>query len=241
MQATGICIGASTLTRVDIERQPSGNIVIMNVVSRTHEGNIRRGVRDLLDGVDLQSGGRIALTGRKFKNLLRLSTISEPEAIENAYVYLKEKYGEADYISCAGGETFTTYQVDAANKIINLFTGNKCASGTGEFFLQQIKRIGIGIEEAMAVKNIDQPYRVSGRCSVFCKSDCTHALNKGEKKENIVAGLWEMMALRIIEQLGENVSKRIWLTGGCSRNRVMVERLRRHARQPGHPGRGRIF
>ena len=24
------------------------------------------------------------------------------------------------------------------------------------------------------------PYAVSGRCSVFCKSDCTHALNKGE-------------------------------------------------------------
>jgi len=229
MQATGICIGASTLTRVDIERRQDGSINITNVVSRTHEGNIRRTLEDLLDGAGWQAIGNITVTGRKFKNLIRLPSISEPEAVENAYVFLKESYGDADYISCAGGETFTTYQVDASNKIINLFTGNKCASGTGEFFQQQIRRIGIGIEEAVAVQNIDQPYRVSGRCSVFCKSDCTHALNKGEKKENIVAGLCEMMALRIVEQLGENVSKRVWLTGGCSRNRVMVECLKKHA------------
>ncbi len=229
MQATGICIGASTLTRVDIERQQNGSVVIKNVVSKVHEGNIRRTLEDLQGGAGWQAIEKIALTGRKFKNLIRLSSISEPEAVENTYAFLKERYGDADYISCAGGETFTTYQVDAANKIINLFTGNKCASGTGEFFQQQIRRIGIGIEEAVAVQNIDQPYRVSGRCSVFCKSDCTHALNKGEKKENIVAGLCEMMALRIAEQLGENISKRIWLVGGCSRNRVMVECLRRHA------------
>ena len=229
MQATGICIGASTLTRVDIERQQNGGIIVKNVVSRVHEGNIRKTLEVLQGGAGWQAIESIALTGRKFKNLIRLSSISEPEAVESAYVFLKEKYGDADYISCAGGETFTTYQVDAANKIINLFTGNKCASGTGEFFRQQIRRIGVGIEEAVAVQNIDQPYRVSGRCSVFCKSDCTHALNKGEKKENIVAGLCDMMALRIVEQLDENISKRIWLTGGCSRNRVMVERLRRHA------------
>jgi predicted CoA-substrate-specific enzyme activase len=229
MQATGICIGASTLTRVDIERQQDGNIVIRNVVSRVHEGNIRRTLEGLQGSAGWQAIEKIALTGRKFKNLIRLPSISEPEAVENAYVFLKERYGDADYISCAGGETFTTYQLDTANKIINLFTGNKCASGTGEFFQQQIRRIGISIEEAVAVQNIDQPYRVSGRCSVFCKSDCTHALNKGEKKENIVAGLCEMMALRMVEQLGENMSKRIWLTGGCSRNRVMVECLRRYA------------
>ncbi|MDA8336432.1 MAG: acyl-CoA dehydratase activase [Peptococcaceae bacterium] len=229
MKATGICIGASTVTRVDVERRHGKDTASVNVVSRTHEGNIRETLVALLPGIDLQPGTRIAVTGRKFKNLLVLSSLSEPEAVENAYAFLKGKYGPADYISCAGGETFTTYQIGATGKITNIFTGNKCASGTGEFFRQQIKRIGIGIEEAVAVQNIDHPYRVSGRCSVFCKSDCTHALNKGEKKDNIVAGLGRMMALRIVEQLGGNVSRRIWLTGGCARNRVMVEYLRRDA------------
>lgn len=227
MYATGICIGASTITRVDLEQQ-SDKIVISNVTSKTHEGNIRKAFESLITNEDLKLIQKIALTGRKFKNFLKLSSISEPEAIENAYALLKKKYGETDYISCAGGETFTTYQMDSSNKIINIFTGNKCASGTGEFFLQQIKRMDISLKEAGEVKNVDQPYQVSGRCSVFCKSDCTHALNKGQKKENIIVGLCEMMALRIIEHLGENLSQRVWLTGGCSRNRAMVECLKKH-------------
>jgi len=67
--------------------------------------------------------------------LIKLPSISEPEAIEWAHSFLKEKYGEAAYISCTGGEIFTTYQIDSSDKIINILTGNKCASGTGEFFL----------------------------------------------------------------------------------------------------------
>lgn len=229
MYATGICIGASTLTRVDLKRQQNDETVILNIISRTHEGNIRKAFENLLSDEDLKLIKNIALTGRKFKNSIRLSSVSEPEAIENTYIFLKKKYGDADYISCAGGETFTTYQIDSSSKIINIFTGNKCASGTGEFFLQQIKRMGISLKEAAEVKSIGCPYKVSGRCSVFCKSDCTHALNKGQAKENIIAGLCEMMAHRLVEHLGENVSKRIWLTGGCSKNKIMVERLKRYA------------
>ncbi len=229
-QATGISVGASTLTRVDIERR-GDQISVVQVVSKTHEGSIKKVFESLLTGVDFTQAKSIALTGRKFKNLIRLSSISEPEAIEHAYMLLKKKYGEADYISCAGGETFTTYQLDAGDKVVNLFTGNKCASGTGEFFLQQIKRMGVSLEETAGMQNIEGAYRVSGRCSVFCKSDCTHALNKGQQKEKIIAGLCEMMALRLIEHLGENVSKRIWLTGGCSRNQMMVQFLQKYVAQ----------
>ncbi len=221
MIAVGICVGASTISRVDIEKS-DGKIRILNRVSRVHEGNIRKTFLKLLSEEDLKAVDRLALTGRKFKNLIRLTSISEPEAVENAYSFLKGKYGQADYISCAGGETFTTYQVDSCEKIINILTGSKCASGTGEFFLQQIKRMGISLGESMAMSESGRPYKVSGRCSVFCKSDCTHALNKGHPKENIIGGLCEMMASRILEHLDQNVSRRVWLTGGCSRNEVMV-------------------
>lgn len=226
MRTIGVCVGASTITRVDAERKGE-NIKILNIESKIHEGNIRKTFESLITDKDLKGVDGIALTGRKFKNLIKLSSISEPEAIENAYSFLKKSYGEADYISCAGGETFTTYQIDSSNKIINIFTGNKCASGTGEFFLQQIKRMGISLPEAVNVENVDEPYSVSGRCSVFCKSDCTHALNKGENKGNIIVGLCEMMSNRILEHLGENTSKNVWLIGGCSKNSVMVKCLKK--------------
>jgi len=226
MQSIGICVGASTITRVDIERRNT-KTEILNIVSKSHEGNIRRTLESLLLDRDLKTREKLAVTGRKFKNLINLSTISEPEAIEQAYTLLKEKYGETDYISCAGGETFTTYEIDASNKIINVFTGNKCASGTGEFFLQQIKRMGISLNEADKMENTEEIYPVSDRCSVFCKSDCTHALNKGQNKASIIVGLCDMMGKRILEHLGENLLKKVWLIGGCSKNTVMVKCLQK--------------
>ncbi|MGE5329668.1 MAG: acyl-CoA dehydratase activase [Deltaproteobacteria bacterium] len=227
MKVIGVCIGSSTITRVDIENK-NGQAKILEVISKVHEGNVKKTFENLFAQEDFNSFDRIAVTGRKFKNFVKLSSISEPEAIEYAYSFLKDKYGETDYISCAGGETFTTYQIDSSDKVNNLFTGNKCASGTGEFFLQQIKRMGITHKETDAINHVDKVYEVSGRCSVFCKSDCTHALNKGEDKNSIVAGLCNMMALRILEHLGENVAKRVWLLGGCSKNTLMVSALRQH-------------
>lgn len=230
MRSIGICIGASTITRVDVEKK-NNNLEILNIVSKLHDGNIKKTFRNLISNEDLKSIKKITLTGRKFKNLINLSSISEPEAIEYTYSFLKDTYGGTNYISCAGGETFTTYEIDSSDKIINIFTGNKCASGTGEFFLQQIKRMGISLDEAIEIQNVDKPYAVSGRCSVFCKSDCTHALNKGQDKSGIIAGLCGMMAERILEHLGENASKKVWLIGGCSKNKVMVNCLKKYISQ----------
>ena len=240
MRSIGICVGASTITRVDIEKK-NNNLEILNIISKLHDGNIKKTFQNLISNEDLKSIKNIALTGRKFKNLINLSSISEPEAIEYTYSFLKETYGETNYISCAGGETFTTYEVDSSDKIINIFTGNKCASGTGEFFLQQIKRMGLRLDEAIEIQDTDKPYVVSGRCSVFCKSDCTHALNKGQDKSSIIVGLCEMMAERILEHLGENTSKKIWLIGGCSKNKVMVNCLNKRIPQLVIPNEAAYF
>ena len=67
--------------------------------------------------------------------------------------------------------------------------------------LQRIKRMSLTVEEAVSTADLDNPYKVAGRCSVFCKSDCTHALNKGAPKERVVAGLCEMMAVKVSELL----------------------------------------
>ena len=139
---------------------------------------------------------------------------------------MKDETGPADCIVSAGGETFMAYELDARGMIVNVLTGNKCASGTGEFFLQQIKRMNLSVEEALAQAEPDHPHPLAGRCSVFCKSDCTHALNKGEVKGRVVAGLCRMMALKILELLTPCKGRRILLTGGTSRNALMVRYVR---------------
>ena len=226
MKAIGICIGSTIITRVDIEKA-GNNILVLNFYSKVHEGNIRKTFESMVCDDDIRLFEKVAVTGRKFKHTVNLTSISEPEATEASYHFLKSRYGHAEYISSAGGETFTTYQLDPTGKVIDIFTGNKCASGTGEFFLQQIKRMGISLENTATVSDFDNIYRVSGRCSVFCKSDCTHALNKGRDKDSIIVGLCDMMAQKIIEHLGENVGKNVWLVGGCSKNNIMVHFLKK--------------
>ncbi len=117
-------------------------------------------------------------------------------------------------------------ELDENGSIADVHSGNKCASGTGEFFLQQLKRMDIKVEQAMEIAKLDNPYHLSGRCSVFCKSDCTHALNKGEDKGKVVAGLCRMMADKIMELLSNFRAESVMIVGGSSKNKIMIDYLK---------------
>ena len=80
--------------------------------------------------------------------------------------------------------------------------------------------------DATGLARSESPYRVSGRCSVFCKSDCTHAANKGVPKGKIVAGLCQMMAGKILEILNQVPRRDIMVIGGTARNDVVMDLLR---------------
>ena len=215
--SVGICLGATTITIA--QRTVQG----LKLWSLAHEGQVGAKLDTLLD----EFGSlRLGLTGRKFRKRFAIPTVSEPEAVELAFAHLRTSYPETDCIVSAGGETFIAYLLDADGKIREVHSGNKCAAGTGEFFLQQIHRMGLEIDEALALAAEAPPYPVAGRCSVFCKSDSTHAMNKGIPKAQVVAGLCRMMADKIIELLKKGKSRRAVLVGGVSRNRVLLEMLR---------------
>jgi predicted CoA-substrate-specific enzyme activase len=221
MKATGFCIGASRVGWVTLEKTPRGNIRLIKGLTEEHYGKVQQFFERFLVSNDIASLGRVAVTGRKYKNDVGLTTISEPEAVEVAYNFLSPKYPNCDTILSAGGETFLAYKLDRG-RIIDIVTGNKCASGTGEFFLQQINRMDITLFDAMHIADFQNPRKIAGRCSVFCKSDCTHALNKGEPKGQIVAGLCQMMADKIFELAEKCQAQRMLLIGGTSSNDHMV-------------------
>ncbi|MEE4607849.1 MAG: acyl-CoA dehydratase activase, partial [Desulfobacteraceae bacterium] len=226
MKVLGICLGASTVTAVHLEGEAAAPRIIDHHI-RPHDGNPRRTLLDVLDTIDLQSFDRIAVTGRKFRHYVNLTTIAEPEAVEHAYAFVKPPGQRSQAIVSAGGETFMVYVLDARGRIGNVITGNKCASGTGEFFLQQLRRMNVTLAEAARWAVDEIPHPVSGRCSVFCKSDCTHATNKGVPKSRVTAGLCKMMAEKILELLHRVPRRDIMIVGGASRNRMMTAHLQR--------------
>jgi predicted CoA-substrate-specific enzyme activase len=179
------------------------------------------------------SGGqysRIAVTGRNFRNSVNLTTISEPEAIERALSHINGKGKIFTAVISAGGETFLIYVLGKDGRISSVQAGNRCASGTGEFFMQQIQRMGLTIEEAIAAARIEHSYKVSSRCSVFCKTDCTHAVNKGVSKGRIATGLCEMMAGKILEILKKGPRQDLLMIGGTSQNAALIDHLKKEIR-----------
>ncbi len=124
-----------------------------------------------------------------------------------------------------GGETQLVYKLGKQGGIVSVHSGNKCASGTGEFFLQQIRRMGLSLDAAVSLAHKGRPHKIAGRCSVFCKSDCTHALNKGELVENVAAGLCAMVADKITDLIKDLPCESVMLVGGGSLNSAVVDIL----------------
>ncbi len=241
MKTLGICIGASNISMVLLEREKDGAVRILDTKTRPHEGNPRGTIAGLVDEDLLKGIRRLAVTGRKLRSKLNASSIPEPEAVEHACRHLRSLGQEADVIVSAGGETFIAYKLDREGRITGVFTGNKCASGTGEFFLQQIKRMNLSVDEAVSCADLANPYKVAGRCSVFCKSDCTHALNKGAPKERVVAGLCEMMAVKVSELLKKTDCEKVMVVGGASANTPMIRFLEKEIPGLTVPEQARCF
>jgi predicted CoA-substrate-specific enzyme activase len=189
-----------------------------------HGGDVAGVLRELTAG---RLPARLGITGRKARRFFSVPTVSELEALELAYRSIRTAVPRADCIVSAGGEAFLAYSLDPGGRIKTVHAGNKCASGTGEFFLQQLKRMEIGLAEAVELAAGSEPYPVAGRCSVFCKSDCTHAMNKGVEKGRISAGLARMMADKMVELLRSAGARRPLIVGGVSQNPVVMGDLQR--------------
>ena len=239
IKSLGICLGASTVSLVQLkldqdkrDHRGSGGYhqgpkpTLIEYGLYPHEGDPKQTLINSLEQLDLSSFDRIAATGRKFRKFVNLTSISEPEAVESAYQYIKPADVSCPAVISAGGETFMVYALDQSGRISNVITGNKCASGTGEFFLQQLRRMNVSLEEAARWASVESPHHVSGRCSVFCKSDCTHATNKGIPKSQVTAGLCQMMANKIMELLKKVERRNLMVTGGTARNRMMIAYLK---------------
>ncbi len=229
LTSLGLCLGASTISICRVEaarREIGGRPIILGHALYPHEGNPKATLVRALNSLEIKDFDRITATGRKFRHFVNLTSIPEPEAVEHAYPYVKPDGGGCTAVVSAGGETFMVYALDHRGRIANVITGNKCASGTGEFFLQQLRRLDVSLEEAARFATVAEPHHVSGRCSVFCKSDCTHATNKGIPKSRVTAGLCQMMANKILELLKKIERRGIMITGGTAQNRMMIDYLR---------------
>jgi predicted CoA-substrate-specific enzyme activase len=215
----GLEIGAVSVKWV---RRTENRQVVSEVVR--HEGSPKEKIKEIFKRHNVGKDSRIIITGQATSSFLDLPYISEVECLEKALSYYNIK---PDILLSLGGETFSVYPMK--NGIIkNIISTTKCAAGTGEFIIQQLQRMGMTIEEGIEASSNGEFTQLATRCSVHCKSDATHKLNKGECKP-------EDIAKTLIRDLASKVSKMIdsaqWKTdlivisGGVALNNIFIQNL----------------
>jgi len=189
-----------------------------------HEGSPKEKIKEIFGRFNGDGDSNIVITGQATSSFLNLPYVSEVECLEKALSYYNLK---PDILLSLGGETFSVYPMK--NGIIkNIISTTKCAAGTGEFIIQQLQRMGMTIEEGIKASLNGEYTQLATRCSVHCKSDATHKLNKGECKP-------EDIAKTLIHDLASKVSKMIesaqWptdlivISGGVASNKIFIKNL----------------
>ncbi|MBU2510948.1 activase [bacterium] len=218
MKTLGINIGSSSVKVVLLENR---NIVLQKVLD--HEGNFQETLRQILLNNEIPEGVQSLVTGTGGRYLLRLNSVIESICIEKTLNHFDYK---VDAVVSLGGEDFVVYTIDPDGKIITSHSGNKCASGTGEFFKQQLGRMDMTLKDGLDLPEGCQVHPMSSRCSVFMKSDCTHKMNKGEAtKGDIVLSLSDVMATKVVDFLKRAKIKKgkVLLAGGVTQNRYITQ------------------
>ena len=213
MSYVGINIGALTV-KVAVLRGDVRQAVVV-----PHQGRPLEVLKDVIAGAEFSDAEYFGVSGH-------LGHISEVAAIQRA---LRELPGEFDAVASLGGESFLAYILGDGNRVSHIMSHNKCAAGSGEFFVQQIGRMGLGIEEAIQRSFQGKVVPLAARCSVHCKSDITHKLNRKEATpEDILHTLHHSMADKVVALLekGQRDLRRVLLIGGVTRNAAMLAALR---------------
>jgi predicted CoA-substrate-specific enzyme activase len=212
MKHVGVNIGALTVKLVALDGNDKSSTVV------AHLGRPLEILEKLLMEDESAGADYFGVSGH-------LGHIAESTAIQRA---LREVEGNFDAVVSLGGESFLVY-ILVDGKITNVLSHNKCAAGSGEFFVQQIGRMGLGMEDAIRNSFGGKVVPLASRCSVHCKSDITHKLNRQEASaEDILHTLHDSMASKVIALLekGQGELRRVLLIGGVTRNAAMLAALR---------------
>jgi predicted CoA-substrate-specific enzyme activase len=213
-------IGAVSVKRVRLQVD---NPVQVNM--HRHGGQPERAVGEMLqEGGDRIPNG-VVVTGPQASTLFTLPYLPESICIEAALRYLQLK---PDLVLSLGGETFVVYCL-AGGVVRKMYSSNRCAAGSGEFLVQQFGRMNLDLEAGIQAAKEGRRVKMASRCSVHCKSDATHKLNKGEcTPADIAISLIADLAAKIanLVKSANWPTGRILLSGGLIRNEILVSELR---------------
>ena len=126
-----------------------------------------------------------------------------------------------------GGQDSKAIVVDENGGVKDFAMNDKCAAGTGRFLEVMARALEVDINDFGEVSlEAGTPARISSLCTVFAESEVISLISKGEKRENIIAGIHESIASRVVAMAGRiGLSAPLMMTGGVAKNKGVVKAL----------------
>jgi predicted CoA-substrate-specific enzyme activase len=130
-----------------------------------------------------------------------------------------------------GGQDCKAIRCDSDGKMVNFEMNDKCAAGTGRYLEIIARALHLGLEEiGMLSLTATQSANISSRCAVFAKSGVLLLNRAGIPKAEILAGVHDAIAERVLEILVQvGIEKELVLTGGVAKNIGVVRKLEQKA------------
>jgi len=146
----------------------------------------------------------------------RPDTIFEIGGQDSKYISLQAEAPPSGHAN--GGEP--KYVPDS---IVVDFTMNEaCAAGTGSFLEERATELGVSIKDefSLLALNSKAPIRLGERCTVFMERDVNTYMQRGARREDIIAGLAYSIAYNYINRVvrGRSIGQCIFFQGGTAYN-----------------------
>jgi predicted CoA-substrate-specific enzyme activase len=126
-----------------------------------------------------------------------------------------------------GGQDSKVIVIDEKGKVKNFAMNDKCAAGTGRFLEVMARALEVDLDGfgTLSLK-AGSPSKISSLCTVFAESEVISLISKGERRENIIAGIHESIAARVAAMANRvGIVPPVVMTGGVAKNRGVVKAM----------------
>ncbi len=126
-----------------------------------------------------------------------------------------------------GGQDSKGIKLDKDGKVANFVMNDKCAAGTGRFLEVISETLGINLTDMGELSLKANGFvQISSMCTVFAEHEVTSRLAEGAGVAEIVAGLHEAIAGRVVNMTRHlGIEKDVVVTGGGAKNAGLVKAI----------------
>ncbi|MCP4689950.1 MAG: 2-hydroxyglutaryl-CoA dehydratase [Desulfobacterales bacterium] len=126
-----------------------------------------------------------------------------------------------------GGQDSKVILLNPKGGVMDFAMNDKCAAGTGRFLEVMAKALEVDLDDFgdLSLK-AETAASISSLCTVFAESEVISLISKGEKRENIIAGIHASAASRVAA-MGNRIGLKssVMMTGGVAKNIGVVKAL----------------